>query len=478
MRLFYTPPHARVGDVIPFYEKGLFKPFYLKNWNAYWAEDRTDGWHMMTTTDHLHYCEQATGIKGGTGSVIKHDGVYHLFYCVFTHKPERQYICHAVSEDMQTWKPLPEETFAPDDSIYQLTDWRDPFVFYNEEEKCWWMLVCTQEKGVTARQGCVGLCTSDDLHHWTCQQPIYAPHASMSAYECPDMFFMNGWWYLVFSQFTDRFATCYRMSRSPRGPWIRPQVDTFDARAFYAAKTGTDGVHRYLYGWNPSKTQNTWGFNPDQYPGYDYNTWDWGGSMIVHELWQREDGTLAVKPVPALSQALTVRNDVRWKPMNGSWQVSEAGLAVQTPGVYAEILSRNEVPETAELKFTFSFTEGTQRVGLALQVDEDFANGYYFYFDPKRQRVEFKGPLRMFEQGGWTFPFDVELERPLSLKPNQTYQVRLFVDETVMCLYVNDEVALTTRGYDLHNRSFALVVDDGSAKFSPVQLTTPPAQKG
>lgn len=37
-RLFYTPPHARVGDVIPFYEKGLFKPFYLKNWNAYWAE--------------------------------------------------------------------------------------------------------------------------------------------------------------------------------------------------------------------------------------------------------------------------------------------------------------------------------------------------------------------------------------------------------------------------------------------------------
>lgn len=80
------------------------------------------------------------------------------------------------------------------------------------------------------------------------------------------MFFMNGWWYLVFSQFTDRFATCYRMSRSPRGPWIRPLVDTFDARAFYAAKTGTDGVHRYLYGWNPSKTQNTWGFNPNQYP--------------------------------------------------------------------------------------------------------------------------------------------------------------------------------------------------------------------
>ena len=54
MELFYTPRHARVGDVIPFYENGEFKPFYLKNWNPYWGEDRTDGWHMLTTTDHLH----------------------------------------------------------------------------------------------------------------------------------------------------------------------------------------------------------------------------------------------------------------------------------------------------------------------------------------------------------------------------------------------------------------------------------------
>ena len=32
MELFYTPQHARVGDVIPFYEDGMFRLFYLKNW--------------------------------------------------------------------------------------------------------------------------------------------------------------------------------------------------------------------------------------------------------------------------------------------------------------------------------------------------------------------------------------------------------------------------------------------------------------
>lgn len=30
MQLFYTPQHARVGDVIPYYEDGKFHLFYLK----------------------------------------------------------------------------------------------------------------------------------------------------------------------------------------------------------------------------------------------------------------------------------------------------------------------------------------------------------------------------------------------------------------------------------------------------------------
>lgn len=33
MQLFYTPQHARVGDVIPYYEDGKFHLFYLKNFD-------------------------------------------------------------------------------------------------------------------------------------------------------------------------------------------------------------------------------------------------------------------------------------------------------------------------------------------------------------------------------------------------------------------------------------------------------------
>ena len=65
MQLFYTPDHARVGDVIPYYENGEFKLFYLKNWNPYFGSDKTYGWHLLTTKDLIHYeSETAIGILG------------------------------------------------------------------------------------------------------------------------------------------------------------------------------------------------------------------------------------------------------------------------------------------------------------------------------------------------------------------------------------------------------------------------------
>ena len=472
MEIFYTPKHARVGDAIPFYDGNQFRIFYLKNWNPYFGSDRTNGWHMLTTRDHLHFEETATGIRGGTGSVIEVNGTYHLFYCVFERNPQRQYICHATSPDLKTWTDCPEDKFGPDESIYLLTDWRDPFVFPAPDGRGWWMLTSAQAQGSTSRRGCVGLCRSDDLHQWTCLPPFYAPEEYMAAYECPDLFFLNGWWYLIFSQSGNRFQTTYRMSRSLNGPWIRPDVDSFDGRAFYAAKTASDGQTRYLYGWNPSRTQNTWRKNPNpDHEGYDCNTYDWGGSLVVHKLVQHEDGTLGVRPPDHVARYFEVTNKLVSLPLTGDWQVGEDTLSCDSPQAYAALLTRNQVPESGHLSFRFRFRTGTERIGLAVQVNEDFARGYYFYLDPKRQRIEFKSGIRMHEQGGWTFPFDVEIERPLELLPDTDYRADLFMDGSVMVLYVND-TALSVRVYDLKERRFGFIVSDGSAAFSDIALLT------
>ena len=115
---------------------------------------------------------------------------------------------------------------------------------------------------------------------------------------------MGDWYYLVYSNYTDGFCTYYRMSRSLKGPWLRPEVDTFDGRAFYAAKTGFDGVNHYVYGWNPTRGEDTWKFDPEEDYGRDYQTWNWGGSIVVHKIIQHEDGSLGVCPLESVAHAL------------------------------------------------------------------------------------------------------------------------------------------------------------------------------
>ncbi len=475
MAVFYRPENAFVGDVIPFYDGGLFKPFYLKIWRDYRGAERIDGWHMLTTPDHLHFEEHPTHIQGGTGSVLKIGAVYHMFYCQFDHQavPEKQMICHAVSPDLHTWTELPEETFMADGAIYEMSDWRDPFVFWNDEEQQYWMLVAAQQRGKTMRKGCVGKCVSKDLKTWTYDQPLYAPGIHQSAHECPDLFKLGDWYYLIFSAYTDRFQTYYRMSRSLNGPWTTPERDTFDTRAFYAAKTGTDGVDRFIYAWNPTREYNLWNFNPQQDFGFDYNTWDWGGSMIVHQLIQNSDGTLSVTAPASIKNAFSESKAVEIDPLNGPWLVQAEAAQVSSPYAYASALLPL-IPPACKLEADFCFEGSPRQLGIALQVDEKFDLGYYLCFEPNRERIQFKSGLRMCEDGGKMFPYEVEMERPITLNPQQDYHVTLFVEDTILEVHVNDEIALSTRMFNYTRRRFGLFVSEGQALFKNIRLFTLP----
>ena len=67
-----------------------------------------------------------------------------MFFCTFQVMPEKNYINHAVSTNLDTWTEIPEDRFASDNQIYAPVHWRDPFVFWCEEENCWWMIFAAQ----------------------------------------------------------------------------------------------------------------------------------------------------------------------------------------------------------------------------------------------------------------------------------------------------------------------------------------------
>ena len=251
MHINYKPEDGWAADFIPFYWQGEYHLFYLKDYRDIPNHGEGYSWYHVVTKDFVHFTDYGEVLARGTineqdlyastGSVIYAEGQFHIFYHGQNHywreagRPE-QAIMHAVSDDLYTWKKIPGHNFGAPLYRFEPHDWRDPFVFWNEEAGQYWMVLAARLKeGPSRRRGCTGLCTSSDLVHWEVKDPFYAPDMYFT-HECPDVFRMGDWWYLLFSEFSDACVTRYRMSRSVNGPWITPEVDTFDGRAFYAAK--------------------------------------------------------------------------------------------------------------------------------------------------------------------------------------------------------------------------------------------------
>ena len=204
-KLFFKPDHAWVGDLIPYYENGTYYAYYLHDPRitpGEFAEQTT--WHLATTEDCRKFRYQGEAIaRGGddrpnkniyTGSVIKKgENEYYAFYTAYNadiriHGKSVQSVMRASSQDLIHWETDEDFLFVADDCMYEAFDWRDPFVFKNEEEGNYWMLLAARKKGGGAhRGGCTALCKSRDLVNWTCEEPFYAPEMYVTM-ECPEVF--------------------------------------------------------------------------------------------------------------------------------------------------------------------------------------------------------------------------------------------------------------------------------------------------
>ncbi len=467
-KLFYIPQEAAVGDVIPYYEEGEFKIFYLQLWRMANAPETT--WYLLGTRDFTHYHEYGScKVPGGTGGVIKAGGLYHMFSCIF---PDNgQIICHNTSMNLIDWESHPEDNFEPDPQFYEVSDWRDPFVFWNEDEGLYWMLMAARVHSHYSLSGCVGLCVSSDLKTWQARPPLYAPNLYLSALECPDLFRMGNWWYLVYSTYTDRFVTHYRMSRSTYGPWMTPPQDTFDGRAFYAAKTASDEKKRYLFGWNPTRTENIFNWNPPAYSGLDYNTWDWGGHLVVHEVVQDLDGLLRVRLPESIANSFDHELPVVFRPQLGDWLEDQSGYTVSSPYGFA-CATVGSLPQQCLVSAQLRYKPNTRRLGVILRATEQLDKGYTIQIEPDRNRVIFKTFVFPNEHGGKILPYEVELERPLAITPDQSISLKLVIEESTCEIYLNDQVAMSARMCDLQEGNLVFFVADGETSFKNIMIKT------
>lgn len=457
-RLYYQSPDAVCGDFMPFGEDGTFYLFYLRDPRVGGRSmGKPFGWDLLKTKDFVHYEDLGNAIPHGTdeeqdqyvfsGSVIKALGQYHAFYTgnnmLFPQQGKPgQVQMHATSDDLLHWTKTDEDLDLMAQPGYDPDDWRDPFLLWDEERQEYRMFLGARKAGPKTQQtGRTVWYTSKDLKTWEFQGDFWAPDL-YTMHEMPDVFYMDGWWYHIITEYSHRSKMVYRMSKSLQGPWLTPKDDAFDGRAYYAARTfAMDGKH-YLFGWVPTKVGDS-----------DKGAFQWAGTFVPHQLYQREDGTLGCA-MPDTVRAAFVEGE----------NLEDVALAA-APARQEKVL-REDGGDFFKLELDVSFQEGTSTFGLRFYGNQETGESYQYLFHVGENRVIFE------KSPNWPWPDEQNIgqERPIHLEPGKTYHVDLIVDDTIATLYV-DGVALNARAYRKFGTAVSAFATDGAVELKNITLS-------
>ena len=468
--MYYRAPEKAVcADVIPFYENGEFKLFYLRDYRDISVHGEGCPWCLLTSSDLVHFHDHGPVLlRGGkeeqdlyvfTGCCIRAGEEYMIFYT--GHNPHlrekglpEQKILRATSRDLLHWKKDRDFVFAAPDWL-EMHDFRDPFVFYDEERKEYCMLIAGRLKNgdPSSARGVTLLACSPDLTHWEVEkEPFYAPHAYFT-HECPDLFRIGDWWYLVFSEFTDRIVTTYRMSRSPFGPWVSPKINSFDGHAFYAAKSASDGKRRILFGWNCIKQDER-----------DDAPWQWGGTIIPHEIVQQPDGTLAVKCPQEVAAQYPDRLPVAAGRTMGSVSYQDGKYLLGGEG--KSLCMLGAMPENGKIELSFTASDDCGDFGLLLRADAGVDAYYAVRFEPRFNRLA----MDIQPRADNTRHTQVDVERWCPVAPGEKNKLLILFEGSVLEVYVNDKVAMSARMFDRREGDFGIFTHNTSVCFEEIGL--------
>ena len=480
---YYKPSVGYVGDPMPFYDPQAkdFKIMYLQEYrpnqagtyHPIWAVSTQDA-ASYTSMGELISCgglsEQDAAI--GTGSTIYNpsDKLYYTFYTGNKYQPTSsengQVVMYATSPDFKTWTKNRTFYLKGDTDGYSKNDFRDPFVFEGEDGK-YHMLVSTTKSG----KGVLAEYTSTDMKTWE-HAGVFMTMMWDRFYECPDVFKMGDWWYLVYSEmhaavrkvqyFKGRtLEELKATTANDAGIWPDSHEGFLDSRGFYAGKTASDGTNRYIWGWCPTRSGND-----NTAVGASPNEPEWAGSLIAHKVIQHADGTLTLGLVEGISQKYATASTV--KVMEKSSGVSESnGNYTLTDNAY---ILFNRLNVNNKISFTVKTAGDADRFGISLVRGTDSKKYYTIVVNPEDNNNKRK--INFEEEGEEGKGFIDGIDGYLFDRPaDNTYHVTICTDNSVCVVYINDNVAYTNRIYGMQKNPWSINSYSGAVEVSAVKVS-------
>ena len=460
---YYKPYAGYVGDVMPFFDPVTkdFKVFYLQDfrpnpvgsYHPVWAVSTQDGASYQSLGECVpcgSLDEQDAAI--GTGSAIYCSEVqtYYLYYTGERYAPRMkegdnmQAVMRAVSNDGKHWTKDPSFILRGNDYGYDSRDFRDPLV--RQDEDGYHMYVATRKGG----KGMIAEFVSTDCKTWTCAGDFMNMMWDRF-YECPDIFRMGDWWYLVYSDqssFMRRvqyfkgktLAELKACTAGDAGLWPDNHEGFLDSRGMYAGKTASDGTNRYLWAWVPTRKGNN-----TLNVGSDTEEPEWGGNLVCHRLYQREDGSLVLAPVQAIAD-----------------KYSKSIEATQRLAYHNHI------------RFDITLENDDDDFGISFVCSEDTAFTMRVHAESATLRkINFETEGKTT---GYTFIPYID-GYVFSATPDRFYHVEIFTDNSVVTLYLSDSNGLpvanyTNRIYTIAHNLWRINTYDKNPEITNIQVST------
>ena len=479
---YYMPSVGRVGDPMPFYDRqtGDFKVLYLQEFpnnmnhrfHPIWGVSTKDGANYESLGEVLPYgtndFQQDAAL--GTGCAYEKDGTYYIYYTGHNGNcKNREVVMRATSPDFKTWTKDELWTLNGPDFGYSGNDFRDPQVFV-ADDNLYHMVIATYPNG--GGDPCFAEFKSTDLKNWEHVGRFKMIWDRML--ECPDIFKMGDWWYLVYSEsFKASWSrkVKYMMAKSyaelkacfndgPKWP-ADGHEGVLDSRAFYAGKTASNGTDRYIWGWSPYRAGlDIHEKNLDMGAG-DGNEPKWSGALVCHKIIQHNDGTLTLGAVPAMAAKYNRQQTLSVMTSNGYTNGTLSGDDAYV--LYNRLGACNHISMTVTTsnnwdKFGISFVRGTDsKKYYTIVVNPEDENHRKLNFEQEGE--EGKGFTEAAD--GYCF------ERPA----DNVYNVDIYTDNSVLTLYINDVCAYTQRIYGIQKNCWSINNYGGSVTVSNVKVS-------
>ncbi len=466
--LWFKPYVGYAGDPMPFYDEAsrTFKILYL--------EDLRDGdsevYHPiyeLSTIDASSYTNYGEAIPCGgaaeddpamgTGSTVVKGNKYYTFYTGHKSSSPREVILRAVSDDGLTWEK--DRSFrmqAP--ASYNQDEFRDPYVFLDGEAGLYRMVIAAIKDGSSVLAQYV----SPDLDEWTEAEPFF--HNKWSRfYECPDVFAMNGYWYLVYSDkditnqvqyfYAPSLGELMNMGDDPDFPWR--DEGKLEGTSFYAGKTASDGNGRYIWGWCATREG-----------GVSEGGSDWAGALVAHKVVQNDDGTLGFDCPDAVKAKFDTQSSV--SALDDGYEPVSAADGTYSL-VSGEALHFPRLEYTNKIEFDAETSPGESVFGLSFVDCPDRDYDYRVYIEDRWDALKFD--KRSVDDGGNESRENINYFNFIHPDDGK-YHITVVTDQSVCVVYVNGQYAFTNRIYCMQRNPWGIFCSDGDVRISNLSVMT------